>query len=36
MGMPLMGLYFVSFLVVRMVAPGKAVPPAPEDGGKRV
>jgi sec-independent protein translocase protein TatC len=36
MGMPLMGLYFVSFLVVRMVAPGKAVPPAPGDGGNRV
>ncbi|MBP2682419.1 MAG: hypothetical protein H6Q79_458, partial [Deltaproteobacteria bacterium] len=29
MGMPLMGLYFVSFLVVRMVAPRRK-PPEPD------
>jgi hypothetical protein len=32
MGMPLMGLYFVSFLVVQVVASGKGNAPAPGDG----
>jgi len=33
MAMPLLGLYFVSFLVVQVTAPGKAASPAPDDAG---
>ena len=33
MVMPLLGLYFVSFLVVHVTAPGKAAAPAPDDAG---
>jgi hypothetical protein len=31
MAMPLLGLYFVSFLVVHVVAPRKAAVPTPDD-----